>query len=149
MDETGSATSPELPEKFTRFQAACVDIIVAAGSVWFMSICLARWMLSGPVGYLVLLAAVSAIQVLPILRRGATLGQMTLSLRLVDFKTGGAVSTQAAWHWSAMRAALCLALLGENFALFVVGMLLYIPLLTDRHQRSLFDDWAGVRVVRG
>ena len=149
MDEPGQPTVPELPGKFTRFQALCVDIIVAVGVVWVASLCLARWAVSGPVGFVVLATALSALQATAILRQGATLGQGLLSLRLVDFATGGPVSRQAAWHWSAMRAIACMGLLGDHLALVFLGALLCIPILTDRHQRSLYDDWAGVRVIRG
>lgn len=149
MDETGSPPVPELPAKFARFQALCVDLIMGAGTVWFASLCLARWMVSGVVGAVVLTGALSALQAVSVLRKGATLGQMLVSLRLVDFRTAGPVSTRSAWHWSVMRAVLCLALLGEHFPLLFLGLLFYIPVLTDRHQRSLYDDWAGVQVVRG
>lgn len=148
MDDPSPPTVPEPPGKFTRFQALCVDIIVAGGVVWAASLCLARWAVTGPVGFIVLATAISALQAMAILRQGATLGQVLLSLRLVDFANAGPVSRQAAWHWSGMRAIACMGLLGDHLSLVFLGALLCIPILTDRHQRSLYDDWAGVRVVR-
>ena len=137
-----------VPLRQPRFHAWCVDTLATAAAPWLVKAVLARWLTSGGIGFVVLLAASATVLALPVIRGGATLGQRMFGLRLVDFRSQGTVTTRAAWYWALMRSlvGLCLAYGEETRAVFL--LLPHVGVLYDtRHARSLYDDWAGVWVV--
>ena len=147
MEEPLPVAEPRPPVGFVRFQAGCIDILVATGLIWVLQLFLARWLTTGWLGFLVLLVAVASTQVVPVRRKGATLGQLMTSLRLVDFTTQGPVKPDALWRWSLMRGVVWLGVVNGEPVVTVLGLLPYIPMFNDRERRSLYDRWAGVWVL--
>lgn len=71
----------------------------------------------------------------------ATVGQRALGFKMVDAKTGGAPRNGQVWQWALTR----------TFALnccSCIGLLLFIPILTDARKQSLFDSWADLVMVK-
>lgn len=89
--------------------------------------------------------AVIAALAVPALYLGGTLGQRLCGLSLVDVRTLGAPRTGKVWQWAATKQILWMwdpkvGLLGSS--------LFYLPILTDKRGRSLYDDWSDLYVVQ-
>jgi hypothetical protein len=88
---------------------------------------------------------VIAALAVPALYLGGTLGQRLCGLSLVDARTLGAPRAGKVWQWAATKQILWMwdlkvGLLGSS--------LFYLPILTDKRGRSLYDDWADLYVVQ-
>ena len=92
-----------------------------------------------------LLLLLPAVLGLPLMTTGSTLGQRACGLTLVCWRTQGRPPQAKVWQWVLTKQLLWLL----GFAGVGLGALFYLPILTDRYQRSLYDDWADVFVVRG
>jgi hypothetical protein len=135
-----SELPPEAPApapKLLRLAAHAID----TGSV-FVLIWVLNHLLGEKAGPLLLL--LPAVLGVPLTMTGSTLGQRACGLTLVCWRTKGRPPRIKVWQWVLTKQLL--SLLG--FAGVGVGALFYIPILTDKHQRSLYDDWADVFVVR-
>ncbi len=89
--------------------------------------------------------AVIAALAVPALYLGGTLGQRLCGLSLIDARTLGAPRPGKVWQWAATKQILWMwdlkiGLLGSS--------LFYLPILTDKRGRSLYDDWADLYVVQ-
>ena len=85
-----------------------------------------------------------AVLGLPLTTMGSTLGQRVCGLTLVCWRTQGRPPQAKVWQWVVTKQLFWLLGFGGGG----VGALFYLPILTDRYQRSLYDDWADVFVVR-
>ena len=89
--------------------------------------------------------AVIAALAVPALYLGGTLGQRLWGLSLVDARSLGTPPMGKVWQWAATKQVLWMwdlkvGLLGSS--------LFYLPILTDKRGRSLYDDWADLYVVQ-
>jgi uncharacterized RDD family membrane protein YckC len=71
----------------------------------------------------------------------ATVGQRAMGFKMVDAKTGAAPRNGQVWQWALTRS---LALQCCS----CIGLLLFIPILTDARKQSLFDSWADLVMVK-
>ena len=131
---------PEAPApapKLLRLAAHAIDL----GLVWLLI-----WVLNHLLGDKAwpLLLLLPAVLGLPLMTTGSTLGQRVCGLKLVCWRTQGRPPQAKVWQWVVTKQLLWLL----GFSGVGLGALFYIPILTDRHQRSLYDDWADVFVVR-
>ena len=71
----------------------------------------------------------------------ATVGQRAMGFKMVDAKTGAAPRNGQVWQWALTRtlAVQCCS---------CIGLLLFIPILTDARKQSLFDSWADLVMVK-
>jgi uncharacterized RDD family membrane protein YckC len=71
----------------------------------------------------------------------ATVGQRAMGFKMVDAKTGAAPRKGQVWQWALTRtlAVQCCS---------CIGLLLFIPILTDARKQSLFDSWADLVMVK-
>lgn len=71
----------------------------------------------------------------------ATVGQRAMGFKMVDAKTGAAPRSGQVWQWALTRSLVlqCCS---------CVGLLLFIPILTDVRKQSLFDSWADLVMVK-
>ncbi len=89
--------------------------------------------------------AVIAALAVPALYLGGTLGQRLCGLSLVDVRTLGAPRTGKVWQWAATKQILWM----WDFKVGLLGSsLFYLPILTDKRGRSLYDDWSDLYVVQ-
>jgi len=89
--------------------------------------------------------AVIAALAVPALYLGGTLGQRLCGLSLVDARTLGAPRTGKVWQWAATKQILWM----WDFKVGLLGSsLFYLPILTDKRGRSLYDDWSDLYVVQ-
>ncbi len=71
----------------------------------------------------------------------ATVGQRAMGFKMVDAKTGAAPRNGQVWQWALTRS---LALQCCS----CIGLLFFIPILTDARKQSLFDSWADLVMVK-
>jgi len=71
----------------------------------------------------------------------ATVGQRAMGFKMVDAKTGAAPRNGQVWQWALTRSLVlqCCS---------CIGLLLFIPILTDARKQSLFDSWADLVMVK-
>ena len=71
----------------------------------------------------------------------ATVGQRAMGFKMVDAKTGAAPRSGQVWQWALTRSLVlqCCS---------CIGLLLFIPILTDARKQSLFDSWADLVMVK-
>jgi len=135
-----SELPPEAPApapKLLRFAAHLIDMSLVLLLIWVLN----RLFGEKAMPLLLLLPAVLGV---PLTMTGSTLGQRACGLTLICWRTKGRPPRVKVWQW--VLTKMLLGLLG--FAGVGVGALFYVPILTDKHQRSLYDDWADVFVVR-
>jgi len=97
------------------------------------------------VAILLIPPAVVAALAGPVLYLGGTLGQRLWGLALVDARTLGAPPKGKVWQWAATKQILWM---WDLKAGLLVSSLFYLPILTDKRARSLYDDWADLYVVQ-
>ena len=89
--------------------------------------------------------AVIAALAVPAIYLGGTLGQRICGLSLVDARTLGTPRTGKVWQWAATKQILWM----WDFKVGLLGSsLFYLPILTDKRGRSLYDDWSDLYVVQ-
>lgn len=148
MDPAAASAAPQPASKWLRLAAHVTDLVIS------LSLARAIGVLAGyqpEVGSLSNIAiflippAVIAALAVPALYLGGTLGQRLCGLSLVDARTLGVPRAGKVWQWAATKQILWMwdlkaGLLGSS--------LFYLPILTDKRGRSLYDDWADLYVVQ-
>jgi hypothetical protein len=143
MDASSPAIAPLPAPKGRRLLAHLVDLALALALVQAVA-----WLsglgVQGSLLIWLIPPLVVAVLAVPAIYYGATLGQRCCGLALVDGRTMGAPPRLKVWQWAATKQILWL---WEWKAGGLVSALFYLPILTDKRSRSLYDDWAEVYVV--
>ncbi len=71
----------------------------------------------------------------------ATWGQRILGFKMADSRTGGPPRSEQVWKWALLRSLL-------TSCCGCIGLLFFIPILSDPRKQSAYDSWADIVMVR-